>query len=108
MIVLDPQSLARATKDRIAMYPAERAGLQRALDYSDIEADELQALNNRVQNLRKQLLQSVEILEEDHGKAIFIFTMVTTIFLPLYVLFNYTKANSELTYTGLSSAVSSV
>jgi hypothetical protein len=40
-------------------------------------------LENRTQYLREQLKQSVEILEEDHGKAILVFTMITTIFLPL-------------------------
>lgn len=80
------------------MYPAEQAGLERTLENLDIEAGELDALDHRVHDLRSQLRQSVEILEEDHGKAIFVFTMVTTIFLPLYVpqVYVLTISNSSI------------
>jgi Mg2+ and Co2+ transporter CorA len=75
------------------MYPAEHAALQRTLESLDVESGELEALDHRVHDLRSQLRQSVEILEEDHGKAIFVFTMVTTIFLPLYVVDVYVGTN---------------
>jgi Mg2+ and Co2+ transporter CorA len=68
----------------MATYPAEHAALEGSLQELNAEAAEFEALEDRTQFLRNQLRQSVEILEEDHGKAIFVFTMVTTIFLPLY------------------------
>jgi hypothetical protein len=74
--VLDPSSFAQPTPNRVAMFPSEAECLKS-------KAVELEALENRTQSLREQLKQSVEILEEDHGKAILVFTMVTTIFLPL-------------------------
>ena len=83
MILLDPRYFPRPAKERDLMYPAEHAALQRTLENLDVEEGELEALNHRVLDLRNKLRQSVEILEEDHGKAIFVFTMVTTIFLPL-------------------------
>jgi hypothetical protein len=76
--VLDPSSFAQPTPNRVAMFPSEAECLKAGL-----KAVELEALENRTQSLREQLKQSVEILEEDHGKAILVFTMVTTIFLPL-------------------------
>ncbi|KAJ4318884.1 hypothetical protein N0V94_004214 [Neodidymelliopsis sp. IMI 364377] len=84
MDVLDPRSFVKPTQDRIATYPAEHAALEGSLQELNAEAAEFEALEDRTQFLRNQLRQSVEILEEDHGKAIFVFTMVTTIFLPLY------------------------
>ncbi|KAI1630528.1 hypothetical protein F4809DRAFT_636533 [Biscogniauxia mediterranea] len=42
---------------------------------------ELAALQSRTRNLREQLKQSIEILEESRGKAIRVFTVVTVFFL---------------------------
>jgi hypothetical protein len=65
------------------MFPAEAENLNAGLKTLQSKAIELGALETRTQYLREQLKQSVEILEEDHGKAILVFTMITTIFLPL-------------------------
>jgi len=65
------------------MFPPETECLISGLRIMQSKAGELEALENRTQYLREQLKQSVEILEEDHGKAILVFTMITTIFLPL-------------------------
>jgi Mg2+ and Co2+ transporter CorA len=81
--VLDPSSFAQPTPSRVAMFPSEAECLKAGLKNMQSKAVELEALENRTQSLREQLKQSVEILEEDHGKAILVFTMVTTIFLPL-------------------------
>jgi hypothetical protein len=81
--VLDPQSFDLSTSDRVIMFPAESECLNEGLKTLQSKAIELKALENRTQYLREQLKQSVEILEEDHGKAILVFTMITTIFLPL-------------------------
>jgi len=67
------------------MFPSEAECLTSGLRIMQSKAVELEALENRTQYLREQLKQSVEILEEDHGKAILVFTMITTIFLPLWV-----------------------
>lgn len=69
------------------MHPAESECLQVGLKSLEAKAVELDALGIRTDKLREQLKQSVEILEEDHGKAILVFTMITTIFLPLSVIF---------------------
>ncbi|KAF1832236.1 hypothetical protein BDW02DRAFT_503407 [Decorospora gaudefroyi] len=81
--VFDPQSFEVPTSDRINMFPPESECINEGLKVLQAKATELMALQNRTHYLREQLKQSVEILEEDHGKAILVFTMITTIFLPL-------------------------
>jgi Mg2+ and Co2+ transporter CorA len=85
--VLDPQTFEDPIPDRINMYPSESECISDSLKSLQTKAVELEALEHRTQYLREQLKQSVEILEEDHGKAILVFTMITTIFLPLLVSF---------------------
>jgi hypothetical protein len=81
--VLDPRSFDTPTPNRVAMFPSETENLNAGLKTLQSKAIGLGALETRTQYLREQLKQSVEILEEDHGKAILVFTMITTIFLPL-------------------------
>jgi Mg2+ and Co2+ transporter CorA len=84
--VLDPKSFSDLVpQSRISMFPPEAECLDAGLKTLQSKATELDALEQRTQYLRQQLKQSVEILEADHGKAILVFTMITTIFLPLYV-----------------------
>ena len=82
--VLDPKSFSNPTpQQRISLFPSEAECLGAGLKTLQNKATELEALEKRTQYLRQQLKQSVEILEADHGKAILVFTMITTIFLPL-------------------------
>jgi prefoldin subunit 5 len=81
---LDP-SLQRVTnRSRVTLfenleYPLLAAGHETLSN----QIEEFEAIKDRLLDLRDQVKQSIEILEEDHGKAIFVFTMVTIIFLPL-------------------------
>lgn len=81
--VLDPETYIKPPVDRDSLYLPESECINDNLKLLQVKAVELKALKNRTQYLREQLKQSVEILEEDHGKAILVFTMITTIFLPL-------------------------
>ncbi|CAN9172495.1 unnamed protein product [Alternaria alternata] len=81
--VLDPNTFRIPTDDRRNMYIPESECISNNLVILQAKSVELDALENRAQYLSEQLRQSVEILEEDHGKAILVFTMITTIFLPL-------------------------
>lgn len=81
--VLDPESFENPPPTRFTMFHSESECLTAGLKDLDSKITELDALKHRTQYLREQLKQSVEILEEDHGKAILVFTMITTIFLPL-------------------------
>jgi len=47
------------------------------------QIERMKALEDRIKTLVTETNQQVDILEEDHGKAILVFTIVTIIFLPL-------------------------
>lgn len=47
---------------------------------------EVQKLQRSADALRERVRQLIEIMDEDHGKAIRVFTMVTVLFLPMYVV----------------------
>ncbi|CAN9414361.1 unnamed protein product [Alternaria alternata] len=82
--ILDPRTFKLPTSDRISLFLPESECISESLKSLQSKAVELEALKKRTQYLREQLKQSVEILEEDHGKAILMFTIITTIFLPLF------------------------
>lgn len=42
-----------------------------------------------------QIVQRVDIIQEDHGKAILVFTIVSTIFLPLSFVSSYMGMNTS-------------
>ncbi|KAM3552768.1 hypothetical protein MY1884_007032 [Beauveria asiatica] len=54
---------------------------------------EVRTLLGRSQRLREQVKQSIEILEEGHGKAIRVFTIVTLFFLPLSFISSFFGMN---------------
>ncbi|KAF2874298.1 hypothetical protein BDV95DRAFT_627032 [Massariosphaeria phaeospora] len=92
--VLDHRSFQRPSANRVTMFLYEAEFLQNNLKVLEAKATELDALDARTQQLREQLKQSVEILEEDHGKAILIFTTITTIFLPLSFVTSFFGMNT--------------
>ncbi|KAF2193353.1 hypothetical protein K469DRAFT_551060 [Zopfia rhizophila CBS 207.26] len=92
--VLDHHTFENATPNRKAMFPSESECLKSGLNYLQSKATELEALDNRTRQLRDHLKESVEILEEDHGKAILVFTMITTIFLPLSFITSFFGMNT--------------
>ncbi|KAF2839532.1 hypothetical protein M501DRAFT_1056889 [Patellaria atrata CBS 101060] len=51
------------------------------------------ALCKRLQSMKDAVRQNIEILEEDHGKAILVFTMVTIVFLPLSFITSFFGMN---------------
>jgi hypothetical protein len=103
--ILDPRTFKLPTSDRISLFLPESECISESLKSLQSKAVELEALKKRTQYLREQLKQSVEILEEDHGKAILMFTIITTIFLPLFV-FSISTCLPRL--TGSSSFVTSL
>ena len=50
---------------------------------------EVQNLQKSARALRERVRQLIEVTDEDHGKAIRVFTIVTVLFLPMYVLRRY-------------------
>lgn len=82
-VVNDPKSFQVTTPNRMSLYQLEDELA------SVVQGDMLAAHNaliellGKTERLSQQTQQSVEIQQEDHGKAILAFTVVTIIFLPL-------------------------
>jgi len=81
--VFDPATYRIATAARRAMYTLETRSIDR--QRTKLWEKELgyHSLQEKGRDLKEQVRQSLEILEEGHGKAIRVFTIVTLFFLPL-------------------------
>ncbi|KAI1868542.1 uncharacterized protein JN550_006458 [Neoarthrinium moseri] len=55
---------------------------------------QLEHLEHRTQDIKSQVAQIVEIIDEDHGKAIRVFTFVTVIFLPMSFMTSFLGMNT--------------
>lgn len=95
MSVLNDASYSTDIPSRRALYPHERRVLNSCIDNLDLTREEYQDLIRRCGPLSESTKQSAEINEEDHGKAILVFTVVTVIFLPLSFVTSYLGMNTS-------------
>lgn len=89
-----PQSFRKTTQTRMRLHSTEREfsrKQQRILDTRDTQINDL-ADSSRY--LKEQVKQTIEIVEEDHGKAIRVFTIVTLFFLPLSFVSSFMGMNT--------------
>lgn len=94
MRVVDDKSYDVDVPFRRAMFPHERLLLQSCRENLMMAREEYDDLIRRCGPLSDQTKQSLEIYEEDHGKAITAFTVVTVIFLPLSFVTSYLGMNT--------------
>ncbi|KAH8802972.1 hypothetical protein F5884DRAFT_903578 [Xylogone sp. PMI_703] len=80
---LVPNSFRTTTETRVSMYSIEKTLLSKTATMNTRLYEDYQEINHKVERLVSQTKTSIEILDDDHGKAIFVFTVVTLIFLPL-------------------------
>ncbi|KAL6704317.1 hypothetical protein ACN47E_008381 [Coniothyrium glycines] len=92
--VLDDSSYEKDIPHRRANFPYEQTLLQSCLDTLALAREDLADLIRRCGPLSDRTKQSLEINEEDHGKAIMVFTVVTVIFLPLSFVTSYLGMNT--------------
>ncbi|EXJ71329.1 uncharacterized protein A1O5_05135 [Cladophialophora psammophila CBS 110553] len=59
------------------------------------DSDSYEQILEGIPRLRSLLVQSVEIQQEDHGKAILVFTLVTVIFLPMSFVAGFLRMNTQ-------------
>jgi len=95
MSVLDDMTYEKNTPSRRALFPHERILLRSCLDHLRTSSEEYDDLLNRCGPLSERTKQSLEINEEDHGKAIMVFTLVTIIFLPLSFVTSFLGMNTS-------------
>ncbi|KAF2765613.1 hypothetical protein EJ03DRAFT_354667 [Teratosphaeria nubilosa] len=95
MTILSPDTFRMVPPTRTTTFPIEAGLLNRALYNAHDHLNALSVLQHRANGLADQVKRSVEVMEEDHGKAILTFTVVTTIFLPLSFLTGFFGMNTS-------------
>jgi hypothetical protein len=70
---------------------AEREYLLSLKGAMEAKSLEVERLEDSATALRERVRQLLEVMDEDHGKAIRVFTIVTVLFLPMYVHINHTN-----------------
>jgi hypothetical protein len=104
--VIDDMTYKADIPSRRAMFPYERLLLESCQEYLGMTAQEYRYLLARCGPLSDSTKQSLEITEEDHGKAIMVFTIVTVIFLPLSFVTSFLGMNTtDIRDMGSSSSL---
>lgn len=93
--VLDNDSYEKDIPSRRTMFTYERLLLKSVTDNLDLAREDYDELLDRCGPLSEKTKQSLEINEEDHGKAIMVFTIVTIVFLPLSFVTSYLGMNTS-------------
>lgn len=81
--VADPFSFRITTCARRSRFPLERIALDVGMRERRAECDQVERMLRRLVNLRTAVKEDLEVLDEGHGNAIRVFTIVTLFFLPL-------------------------
>ncbi|KAI4651781.1 hypothetical protein J4E93_001977 [Alternaria ventricosa] len=93
--VIDDSTYEKPSPSRRAMHPYEEALGRACLDHLALVRLDYVDLMRRCAPLSDRTKQILEINEEDHGKAIMVFTVVTVIFLPLSFVTSYFGMNAS-------------
>lgn len=80
---LNPASFKNPSTARKMRFDFEKKGIERILLSIREQLHDCNELRERAKVLAKQNVQLVETLQDDNGRAIFIFTFITVLFLPL-------------------------
>ncbi|PTB53816.1 hypothetical protein M431DRAFT_531469 [Trichoderma harzianum CBS 226.95] len=91
---ISPDTLRLTTMTRVAQNRAEKAYQDNHTRQLDRRIQEVQNMKTRSRFLKEQVKQDIEIMEEDHRKAIRVFTIVTLFFLPLSFVSSFMGMNT--------------
>ncbi|PNP50405.1 hypothetical protein THARTR1_08932 [Trichoderma harzianum] len=91
---ISPDTLCLTTMTRVAQNRVEKAYQDNHARQLDMRIQEVQNMKTRSRFLKEQVKQTIEIMEEDHGKAIRVFTIVTLFFLPLSFVSSFMGMNT--------------
>jgi len=80
---LDPAEFKKPTTARRMRFDFEKHGIEKILTLIEEQLRHCRELRERAKVLAVQNVQLVETLADDHGRAIFVFTLITIVFLPL-------------------------
>ncbi|KAI9368695.1 hypothetical protein BJX61DRAFT_203959 [Aspergillus egyptiacus] len=93
--VLDPSSFRITTQSRVSSFQLEKARLNALISKIDADSALIDGLLERLDSLATQTRNGVDVQQEDHGKAILVFTVVTVIFMPLSFVTSYLGMNTR-------------
>jgi hypothetical protein len=93
--VLSDRTYPNDDSSRRALYPVENMVLDSCLEHLADALADYREMNKRCGPISELTKQSSEINDEDHGKAILVFTVVTIIFLPLSFVTSYLGMNTS-------------
>ncbi|PTB73789.1 hypothetical protein M440DRAFT_1381694 [Trichoderma longibrachiatum ATCC 18648] len=94
LTLIDPLTSRYTTKTRLREFRAELQYGNNVLRGIIDRRREIENLATRLRILKDQVKQTIEIMEEDHGKAIRVFTVVTLFFLPLSFVSSFLGMNT--------------
>lgn len=92
--ITSPESFRITNTTRIGQYRTEKTNGEFQLSTLTGREDDVDILKIKAKSLKEQVKQTIEILEEDHGKAIRVFTIVTLFFLPLSFVSSFMGMNT--------------
>ncbi|KAJ5356935.1 hypothetical protein N7517_011544 [Penicillium concentricum] len=93
-VLLAPSSFRITTASRQASFIFEKSKLDDLIGRLDDDAESIERLLEKADSLAKATRSGVEVRQEDHGKAILAFTIVTVIFLPLSFVTSFLGMNT--------------
>ncbi|KAJ6013243.1 Mg2+ transporter protein CorA-like/Zinc transport protein ZntB [Penicillium herquei] len=92
--VLRPASFHITTESRISSYDLEDDKLWKLLDRFSADCDTIEEFLEKGKALATTTRNGVDVRQEDQGKAILIFTIVTVVFTPLSFVTSYLGMNT--------------
>ncbi|CAG9989389.1 unnamed protein product [Clonostachys byssicola] len=92
--LLSPRSFRMTTKTRVGIFKTEKALARRQQRKLYTRIQDTKDLTDKLAYLKERVKQMIEIIEEDHGKAIRVFTIVTLFFLPLSFVSSFMGMNT--------------
>ncbi|KAL8872906.1 MAG: hypothetical protein Q9174_001543, partial [Haloplaca sp. 1 TL-2023] len=90
---LDPTKFERPTTSRKMRFEFETQGIERILTHIREQQRYCKELRERAKVLTVQNVQLVETLVDDNNRAVFVFTLITVLFLPLSFVAGYFGMN---------------
>ena len=94
LYLTSPESFRKSDEDREKTFARQKMEAQHQRAHIDQQSKEVQILQHKSTALKEQVKQAIEVLEEDHGKAIRVFTIVTLFFLPLSFVSTFLGMNT--------------
>jgi hypothetical protein len=83
--ILDPDSCRITNQERKGRFSLENNALQHGIKKRTDVCEEVNKLKGLTEDLVAKVKSDIEVLDEGHGNAIRVFTLVTLFFLPLSV-----------------------